>query len=100
MPCAFEKVFAIAPQIRIVSAFSISALITPILSETFAPPRMTRNGLAGFASSSLQIFELLLHQEPHGGLLDELRDACGRGVRAMSGAESVVHVKTVAELGE
>ena len=49
MPCAFQKVFAIAPQIKIVSAFSMSALITPILSETFEPPMMTRNGFAGVA---------------------------------------------------
>ena len=55
MPCAFQNVFAIAPPIKIVSAFSISALITPILSETFDPPRMTTNGLAGLSSSPTNI---------------------------------------------
>jgi hypothetical protein len=48
---AFQNVFAIAPPIKIVSAFSMSALMTPILSETFEPPRMTRNGFAGLANS-------------------------------------------------
>ena len=40
-----------------------------------------------------KILDFLLHQETHGGLLHELRDAGGAGVRAMRRAESIVHVK-------
>src|SRR5436189_6142804 len=50
IPSAFRNVFAIAPPIKITSAFSISAFKTPILSETFAPPKMTTKGLAGLSS--------------------------------------------------
>src|SRR5256714_3520636 len=52
IPSALKNVLAIAPPIRIASAFFINALSTPILSETFAPPMMTTNGLAGLSSSS------------------------------------------------
>ena len=61
---------------------------------------MTRKGLAGLRQFFVQILEFLLHQETHGGLLDELRDAGGRGMRAMGCAEGVVHVNAVAQFGE
>ena len=51
-PLASLNVYAIAPPMRIVSALSSSRSITLILSETFAPPRITTNGLSGDLSSS------------------------------------------------
>ena len=46
-PCAARKVNAIPPPIQIVAAFSRRCSTTPILSETFAPPRRITKGGAG-----------------------------------------------------
>ena len=53
-PLAFKKVFAIFPPIKILStpAFSIKLVITPILSETFAPPRIATNGFSGLFNTA------------------------------------------------
>jgi len=51
MPRARKNVYAIAPPIRKVLAFSMSALMTPILSETFDPPKITTKGRAGSRNS-------------------------------------------------
>ena len=39
------NVYAIPPPIRILSVMLTKFLITPILSETLAPPRMATTGL-------------------------------------------------------
>src|SRR5213080_847305 len=91
IPCAFKNVLAIAPPMRIVSAFSINALRTPILSDTFAPPRMTTNGL--FLKTFFQMFQLFLHQETHRGFRHEFCDAYSGGVCPVRGAKRVVHIK-------
>ena len=46
-PWALKNVYAIPPPIISVSTFSNKLSITPILSETFAPPRIATNGLSG-----------------------------------------------------
>ncbi len=51
-PCANRKVYAIAPPTSKASALSNRRSITWILSDTFAPPRMTTNGRSGFSNSS------------------------------------------------
>ena len=50
-PCALKKVYAIAPPIINVSTFSSKLFITPILSETFFPPKIATNGLLGFSKA-------------------------------------------------
>ena len=50
-PCVLKKVYAIAPPIIKVSTFSSKLLMTPILSETFFPPKIATNGLFGFSSA-------------------------------------------------
>lgn len=50
-PSALKKVNIIAPPIKRASTFLSSACITPILSLTFAPPRMAMYGLFGCLSS-------------------------------------------------
>ena len=57
-PSAFKKVNIIAPPIKILSALVNKFSITPILSETFAPPKMAINGLFGlFTASNVGIAE-------------------------------------------
>jgi hypothetical protein len=74
-----------------VSAFSLSAFKTPILSETLAPPQMTTNGLAGFSRPS-QVFQLFVIKSP---IADSAEcDAHGGRMRAVRGAKCVVHVKS------
>ena len=51
-PSAFKKVNIIAPPIRILSALVNKFSITPILSETFAPPKIAINGLFGLFTAS------------------------------------------------
>ena len=46
-PCALKNVYAIPPPIINVSTLSNKLSITPILSETFAPPNIATNGLSG-----------------------------------------------------
>ena len=46
-PCALKNVYAIPPPIINVSTLSNKLSITPILSETFAPPSIATNGLSG-----------------------------------------------------
>ena len=49
-PLAASNVCAMPPPMMIVSTFSIMLLMTPILSETFAPPMMATKGCAGASS--------------------------------------------------
>ena len=65
--------------------------MTPILSETLAPPRTTTNGRAGSVEQAAEDVELASHQQPGHGRQD-VGDALGRGVRAMGRAERVVDV--------
>ena len=51
-PLDFKKVFAMAPTITRVSTFSNRFSITPILSETFEPPRIAAKGFSGFLRAS------------------------------------------------
>ena len=46
-PCALKNVYAIPPPTINVSTLSNKLSITPILSETFAPPNMAIKGLLG-----------------------------------------------------
>ena len=73
--------------------------ITSILSETLAPPRMATHGRVGIGGGHAQVLQFLLHQQAGGGLRHELDHAHGGGVRAVRGAERVVHVD-VAERGQ
>jgi hypothetical protein len=43
-PLAFKNVYAMPPPIRRLSIFGMRLLITPILSDTLAPPRIAANG--------------------------------------------------------
>ena len=54
-PWLFIKVLAMAPPIIILSTTFINFSITPILSETFAPPKIAVNG-ALFLYNNLLIF--------------------------------------------
>ena len=91
-PCARKKLKHIAPPIRIASAISRKRSITPILSLTLAPPRTTTNGCSGSSSSERQHRHLALEQEAGDRRPQPVRDALGRRVRAVRGAEGVVHV--------
>ena len=65
--------------------------MTPILSATFAPPRIATKGRAGSSTSLAHEVKLLADQETgHGGQIR--RDARGGSVRAMRGAEGVVDI--------
>ena len=48
-PLALKNVYAIPPPRSNVSTLSSKASITPILSETFAPPIIAINGLSGLS---------------------------------------------------
>ena len=50
-PCAFKNVNIIPPPIITLSALSNKFSITPILSETFAPPNIATKGLAGLSTA-------------------------------------------------
>src|SRR5690554_3484806 len=50
-PCAFKKVNAIPPPINTLSATFSKFLITSILSDTLAPPKIATNGRLGFSSA-------------------------------------------------
>ena len=50
-PVALRKVYAIPPPIRMVSTLFSKFSITPILSDTFAPPRMATKGRFGSLSA-------------------------------------------------
>ena len=69
-----------------------SASMTPILSVTLAPPTMATSGRSGSARMPLQRLDLALQQAAGARLGDVARDALGRGVRAVGGAERVVDV--------
>ena len=92
-PIARKKLKHIAPPIRIASATSRKRSITPILSLTLAPPRITTNGCSGSASSEDEHRHLLLQQEARDRRPQAPRHALGRRVRAVRGAERVVHVE-------
>ena len=51
-PSAFKKVNIIAPPIKILSALVNKFSITPILSETLAPPKIAIRGLFGLFTAS------------------------------------------------
>ena len=70
--------------------------MTPILSETFAPPRIATDGRAGFSVTFAQCLELTHHQEPGRALRYKSGHADGRGMGAMRGAEGVVDVDVLA----
>ena len=92
-----------APPMSRASTLSSRAVMTSILSETLAPPMMATKGRFGVGDGLAEVVELFFHQQARGALaallLDEVRDAFGRGVGAVRGAEGVVDVD-VAELSE
>ena len=99
-PAALRNVLAMPPPISRRSTRSIRFSSTPSLDETLAPPTIATNGRFGFSSAAAEDDDLLLHQQPgHRG--QEMRDAFGRGVRAVGGAEGVVdvHVAQPGQLG-
>ena len=81
-----------APPISSWSTTFIRFSMTSILSDTFAPPKIATQGRCGILRHLVQIFEFLVHQQPGGGLGHELDHADRGGVRAMRGAERIVHV--------
>ena len=54
---------------------------------------MTTNGLRRVIEFLVEILQFLFHQQAHGRFRDKLGDAGGAGVRAMRGAEGIVHIK-------
>ena len=50
-PCALKKVYAMPPPMIRESHLSRRFVMTPILSETFAPPRIATNGRSGSSSA-------------------------------------------------
>ena len=66
--------------------------MTSSLSDTFAPPRIATNGRSGRRQRLAEVRDLVGHQQAGRRLRHEVRDALGRGVRAMRRAERVVHV--------
>jgi len=57
-------VYAIAPPIINVSTFSNKLSITPILSETFFPPKIATNGLFGLFIASPKNFNSFSIKNP------------------------------------
>ena len=99
LPMALKKVYAIAPPMSRRSTRGIRFSMTSILSDTLAPPSTATNGRSGSPSACAEIAQLLLHQQPGAGLRHQPDDRLDRGVRAMRGAERVVHVD-VGERGQ
>ena len=77
--------------------------MTWILSETFAPPRMTTNGRAGLLQFVAEELQFAFHQQAGGALAAALGHdaghAFGRGMGAMGRAERVVDID-VRHLGQ
>ncbi len=73
--------------------------MTPILSLTFAPPRMATNGRSGFCNALPEILQFFLHKQPGRGLLHKFGDAHRGGMGAVRRAERVIDV-VLGELGE
>ena len=63
-PCALKNVYAIPPPIINVSTFSNRLSITPILSDTFAPPNIATNGLSGLFNASPKNFSSFSIKNP------------------------------------
>ena len=61
---ALRNVKAIPPPMRIALVFSRRCSITPILSETFAPPRMSTNGCFGSPLTADSISTSLWRRAP------------------------------------
>ena len=66
--------------------------MTSILPEIFDPPMMATNGLLGMLERLAEIGDFFFHQQAGHGGLEVVRNALSRGVRAVRGAEGVVHV--------
>ena len=90
-PCAEKNGKHIAPPMRTVSARSRNASRTPILSVTFAPPTIATSGRFGSSRIPVSVSTSRCSSSP-AALGSRLRDADGRGVRAVRGAERVVDV--------
>ncbi len=93
---AFRNVYAIAPPIRIASTLGSRLRITPILSETFAPPSIAMDGCAGFSVTARNASSSRIIRKPAARSAMKLRDPRRRCVRAMRGAESVIDVDVLA----
>jgi len=63
-PIDLKNVYAIAPPIINVSTFSNKLSITPILSETFFPPKIATNGLFGLFIASPKNFNSFSIKNP------------------------------------
>ena len=98
IPSARKKLKHIAPPIRISSAVSRKRSMTPILSLTLAPPRITTKGGVGIVADGRQLDDLALEQQAGVGR-QQVRHPLGRRVGAVRGAEGVVDVE-LGELGE
>ena len=51
LPCALKNVYDIPPPISTLSAMFNRLVMTPILSETLAPPRIATTGFSGFSTT-------------------------------------------------
>ena len=91
LPCARKKLKHMAPPIRIASASSRKRSMTPILPLTFAPPSTTTKGRSG-RTRRLRKVTSRSSRKPRDGR-QRLRDADGRGVGAVDGAEGIVDVE-------
>src|SRR6266852_4430228 len=79
-----------APPTSSASTRARSCSMTLILSLTLAPPRMARYGLRAPFSSGWRCFSSAMTRKP--ALRDVAHHPHRRGVRAVHGAERVVHV--------
>ena len=94
-PAATRNVKAMPPPTTRVSTRSSSALSTPSLSATLAPPTTATNGRAGLPEQPAEGLDLPLEQEA-GGTGEPARRADHRGVAAVGDPEGVVDVGVVA----
>ena len=86
---ACMKVYAIPPPMMRVSTLSMRLLMTPILSETFAPPRIAVNGRCGIGQSLAHHADFLL-DEVAAYCREVIRNAGGGSVSAVRGSECVI----------
>src|SRR6267378_623693 len=70
------------------------------LVADFGAAKNGDEGARGIGHGFAEIGQFLFHQQTRGGLLDKVRDARNRSVRAVRGTKGVANENTVAERGE
>src|SRR5699024_9358312 len=81
LPCALKNVYAIPPPIITLSAIFNKFSITPILSETLAPPKIATKGRSGlFTTPPINLISLSIKNPDAVSTLDAMPtlDACSR----------------------